>query len=100
MILGASYAHELPRYGMSVGLTNYAAAYATGLLLARRVLTNLKLADKYQGKSDVSTDNETLSPSSFINHVPPFLLCIHIYSIHFSLIFGSNFIVYFGSFRY
>ena len=28
---------------MKVGLTNYAAAYATGLLLARRLLTKLKL---------------------------------------------------------
>lgn len=32
-----AYAHELPRYGVKVGLTNYAAAYCTGLLLARRV---------------------------------------------------------------
>jgi len=51
-ILAAAYSHELPRYGMPVGLTNYASAYATGLLLARRLLTNLKLADKYQGNSD------------------------------------------------
>lgn len=36
-ILSAAYAHELPRYGVKVGLTNYAAAYCTGLLLARRV---------------------------------------------------------------
>lgn len=33
----AAYSHELPRYGVKVGLTNYAAAYCTGLLLARRV---------------------------------------------------------------
>lgn len=33
----SAYAHELPRYGVKVGLTNYAAAYCTGLLLARRV---------------------------------------------------------------
>jgi len=52
-ILAAAYSHELKRYGMSVGLTNYAAAYATGLLLARRLLTNLKLADKYQGNTKV-----------------------------------------------
>jgi len=35
--LAAAYAHELPRYGLKTGLTNYAAAYCTGLLLARRV---------------------------------------------------------------
>lgn len=37
-IVCAAYAHELPRYGIKVGLTNYAAAYCTGLLLARRVI--------------------------------------------------------------
>ena len=37
IVIGASYAHELPRYGVKVGLTNYSAAYCTGLLLARRV---------------------------------------------------------------
>lgn len=35
----AAYSHELPRYGLTVGLTNYSAAYATGLLLARRLLS-------------------------------------------------------------
>ncbi|XP_012590459.1 PREDICTED: 60S ribosomal protein L5-like, partial [Condylura cristata] len=39
MIVCAAYAHELPKYGVKVGLTNYAAAYCTGLLLARRVCT-------------------------------------------------------------
>lgn len=39
MIVCAAYAHELPKYGVKVGLTNYAAAYCTGLLLARRVRT-------------------------------------------------------------
>lgn len=43
---------ELKRYGIKVGFANYAAAYATGLLLARRHLTNLKLADKYVGKAE------------------------------------------------
>ena len=37
MVVCAAYSHELPRYGVKVGLTNYAAAYCTGLLLARRV---------------------------------------------------------------
>jgi large subunit ribosomal protein L5e len=37
MILCAAYAHELPNFGIKAGLTNYAASYCTGLLLARRV---------------------------------------------------------------
>ncbi len=54
MIMTAAYGHELPRYGLKVGLTNYSAAYATGLLLARRHLTKLGLADKYEGKPEVT----------------------------------------------
>ncbi|KAF8639909.1 hypothetical protein AX17_001160 [Amanita inopinata Kibby_2008] len=48
-ILTAARSRELPRYGINHGLTNWAAAYATGLLCARRALTKLGLADKYQG---------------------------------------------------
>jgi len=47
----AAYAHELPRFGVKVGLTNYAAAYCTGLLLARRV--NKKLGLDYEGVEEV-----------------------------------------------
>jgi large subunit ribosomal protein L5e len=54
--LAAAYAHELPRYGVKVGLSNYAAAYCTGLLLARRLLTTLKLADKYEGQTEVDAE--------------------------------------------
>ena len=38
-IVESAYSHELPKYGVKVGLTNYSAAYCTGLLLARRVST-------------------------------------------------------------
>jgi len=48
----AAYSNELPGFGCKVGLTNYAACYATGLLIARRMLTKLKLADTYQGNTD------------------------------------------------
>jgi len=53
-VLAAAYSHELKRYGVEVGLTNYAAGYCTGLLLARRLLTKLKLADIYQGQVDIN----------------------------------------------
>lgn len=36
-VVCSAYSHELPKFGVKVGLTNYAAAYCTGLLLARRV---------------------------------------------------------------
>lgn len=53
-ILEAAYSHELPHFGVKVGLTNYAAAYCTGLLLARRVLKKLNLAEAYFGNKDVN----------------------------------------------
>jgi large subunit ribosomal protein L5e len=49
VVVASAYGHELTRYGMPVGHTNYASAYAVGLLLARRHLTNLGLNRKYQG---------------------------------------------------
>ncbi|KAJ3310519.1 60S ribosomal protein L5, partial [Blyttiomyces sp. JEL0837] len=53
VVMAAAYSHELPRYGIEVGLTNWAAGYATGLLIARRILTQLNLADKYEGNQNV-----------------------------------------------
>lgn len=47
-VICAAYSHELKRYGLKVGLTNYAACYCTGLLAARRLLKKLKMED-YEG---------------------------------------------------
>jgi large subunit ribosomal protein L5e len=54
--LGSAYAHELSRYGIKVGLTNFAAAYCTGLLLARRVNKKLGLDSVYEG-AEASVEN-------------------------------------------
>lgn len=43
VVMESAHSSELPRYGVKVGLANYAACYCTGLLLARRVLTKLKV---------------------------------------------------------
>merc|ERR1712170_119588 len=56
VIVSAAYAHELPRYGVKVGLTNYAAAYLTGLLIARRTLKKFGLDSIYQGQEEVDGD--------------------------------------------
>jgi large subunit ribosomal protein L5e len=45
----AAYAHELKRYGINHGLTNWAAAYCTGLLIARRALSKLDLDETFEG---------------------------------------------------
>jgi len=49
----AAYSSELPRYGLPVGLTNYAAAYCTGLLCARRLLQKYKLDTAFPGNEEV-----------------------------------------------
>nr|XP_037859075.1 60S ribosomal protein L5-like [Chlorocebus sabaeus] len=56
MIVCAAYAHELPKYGVKVGLTNYAAAYCTSLLLARRLLNRFGMDKNYEGQVEVTGD--------------------------------------------
>jgi len=56
----AAYAHELPLFGVKVGLTNYAAAYCTGLLLARRHLKKLGLDTIYTGADKVTGEDYTV----------------------------------------
>lgn len=45
----AAYSHELKAYGIEHGLTNWAAAYCTGLLIARRVLAKLGMDKDFTG---------------------------------------------------
>ena len=49
----AAYAHELARYGLPVGHTNYAAAYCTGLLCARRLLQKYSLDSQFPGTVEI-----------------------------------------------
>jgi len=53
IVVAAAYSHELPNYGIKVGLTNYASAYCTGLLLARRLLKKLGLDSIYAGNDTI-----------------------------------------------
>jgi large subunit ribosomal protein L5e len=48
-VMCSAHSLELPRYGVKVGLTNYAAAYCAGLLCARRLLKKLELDSLYKG---------------------------------------------------
>lgn len=58
VVLCAAYAHELPRYGIKFGLTNWSAAYAVGLLVARRALKKLGLDETYEGVTEVEGEYE------------------------------------------
>lgn len=57
VVVASAYSHELPRYGVKVGLTNYAAAYATGLLLARRHLKAIGLDSVYKGHEELTGED-------------------------------------------
>ncbi|KAL2589657.1 hypothetical protein AAZV13_13G243100 [Glycine max] len=63
LVLATAYSHELPRYGLEVGLTNYAAAYCTGLLLARRVLKTLEMDEEYEGNVEATGEDYSVEPA-------------------------------------
>jgi len=54
VVMTAAYSHQLSTYGATVynkaGQKNYAASYATGLLVARRILNKLGLDKQYEGQ--------------------------------------------------
>jgi large subunit ribosomal protein L5e len=54
LIICAMYAHEIPKYGVKVGLKHYAAAYCTGLLLACRLLNRFGMDKIYEGQVEVN----------------------------------------------
>merc|ERR1719513_355518 len=68
IVICAAYSHELPRYGVKVGLTNYAAAYCTGLLLARRILKKFSLDSVYEGNTNI--DGEMYCVEDLISPTP------------------------------
>merc|ERR1712050_258215 len=68
--IGQAHSRELAQWCLTTGYTSYAAAYATGLLVARRILNKLGLADMFQGAAecdgkdyDVSADANSLKLS-------------------------------------
>jgi large subunit ribosomal protein L5e len=54
MTVAAADSKELARYGIEKGLTNYASAYATGLLLARRLLKSKEIDTKFVGVAEAN----------------------------------------------
>ena len=52
MTAAAADSNELKGFGVKCGLTNYAAAYATGLLLARRLLKDKQIDGQFKGVSE------------------------------------------------
>ena len=58
-VMCSASSKELTKYGLTVGLKNYSAAYCTGLLLARRLLKQVGLAEAYEGNDE--PDGEPVS---------------------------------------
>ena len=54
VVMCAAESTELRHLGLTAGLTNYAASYATGLLLARRMLKKIGMSDLYKANTDVN----------------------------------------------
>lgn len=61
---------ELSKWGLSTGFTSYSAAYATGLLLARRTLSTLKMNDLYKGAQDIDGKDYDVSAHVAENRRP------------------------------
>jgi large subunit ribosomal protein L5e len=55
-IMAQASSTELRKYGLEAGLTNYSACYATGLLLARRLLKQTGMDKLYPGVDKVTGD--------------------------------------------
>lgn len=52
-VMTSATSNELRAHGLTAGLTNYAAAYATGLLCARRLLALKKMDTMYEGQKKI-----------------------------------------------
>ena len=57
VVVAAAASNELLHFGIVAGHKNYAAAYATGLLLARRVLKKFGLDEKFKGKEELDGED-------------------------------------------
>jgi len=79
-ILCQATSQELPKYGLpgdeGFGLKNWTACYATGLLLARRVLQKLGLDAIYAGQTEI--DGEDYIVEEVENKPRPFSVCLDV----------------------
>lgn len=66
-VLAAADSFELRGFGLNAGLANYSAAYCTGLLCARRLLTDKGLADMYYGNKKIDGSYFSVNDPKYIN---------------------------------
>jgi len=65
---------ELRKWGLTTGFTSYAAAYATGLLVARRLLQKLKMDTVFKGAEELGGGlyDVSVDPKALENDKRPF----------------------------
>lgn len=56
-VMAAAESSELKKFGVTVGLTNYSAAYCVGLLCARRLLKALHLDESFEGVAEADGEH-------------------------------------------
>lgn len=73
-VLCQANSSELAQWGLTTGQSSYAASYATGLLIARRLLKQLKLDTIYKGVKETNGQDYDVSAEadSFKNDKRPF----------------------------
>ena len=69
-VLCSADSSELKHHGLTAGLTNYSAAYCTGLLIARRLLKQVGLDQMYKGNTKI--DGELYNVDADIQDKRPF----------------------------
>jgi len=57
MVVEQAQSTELSKFGVPIGHKNYAAAYCTGLLVARRVLKKFGMDETFKGKEEIDGDD-------------------------------------------
>lgn len=77
-VLCHAYSSELEKYGMPVGHTNYAACYATGLLVARRALDKLGLADTFTGVEEADAEEFHIEETEEADERRPFKVILDV----------------------
>lgn len=91
VVVESAYAHELKKYGIHGGYKNYAAAYCTGLLLARRVLAKFKIDTKFPGVKEV-TGQKVCPRGSFPSVFTEFTVSIASFLKSFGILFSVAFL--------
>lgn len=69
-ILCQADSRELQKWGLKTGYTSYPAAYATGLLLARRLLKQLNMGDAYKGVKTIDGQDYDVSGEAKVDRRP------------------------------